>query len=989
MAGNLKKVCSVFPVFAVLGTFSNLAAAADVQWSDSVQTLAENSSQNGGALSVPANDSNYTDINVETGIQNNGINISKSADNPLDTAVVGQGGAIYNQGTIGTITADFSGNFVKAVSNVAGSISANGGAIAGFSGGKISEITGDFNKNTVSAILADGVKSDYENTNALATAAGGAIYLDGVSGSENSTTTEIGTINGDFVLNSAVADAVANGGAIYINSGNEANVAIGMINGHFKGNNVVATTDQEGLPASTGGAVSVNVSGDKTATINSTGNFVSNSVSTNATDALGGAIYNEGTVTIDGHFANNFVVSESGNANGGAVYNTGTFNLADNKTFFGNRAGYAGGAIYNEGQITALNGTIFQNNISQIGGAINNDDGTENSGKRGNIGSIADASFSGNISSAGGAIRNQGDIGSIQNTNFNKNMSSDGGAIWNGTSGIISEISDSFFTNNTSVTGEQKQGGAITNYNQIEKIADTVFSGNRAAENGGAIFNAESASISFYGNNTFSNNFAKSGANDIHNLGTITFVDGVTSLNGGISGDTGVLNLNEGATLDIGTAVIEQETLNINGNINASLINSSSYGKLHGNLVAGENSSLTLSIGTVGNYSMFDNNIGNMKLVYNENLYTVTATDSGVIVKTISVEDIAKANNISYLAAGTLSGLANSNSFLMGIASLNAQEAIENGNLNYVEAEAAKLEYDAKPLTQSIAASMQNQIMSAVSDRMVGGLKLGAEKSKNYISDYGVWAQGTFNKVDLSGAFNGDSNGIIAGIDAKIKNRYTLGIGYANESSDIKTDAHEIDVKSNSVFLYAKYKPNKWYINTLLNYMLSDYSEKTNAFGIDVESEYKTNAFGGQLFAGYDFDMGLTPNAGIRYLYLMQDEYNNGLADIKAENSNFLTAVAGVKYSVSMNINSNLSLKPDVYVNAVYDVLSDSPTADVIMPGGNSYVVKGDSLDKMGGEVGVALSLNYKEFDISLNYELQIRKDYSVQTGMLKFRYNF
>lgn len=989
MSGNLKRFCSVLPVFAVLGTYSNLSFAADVQWNGSAQNPAENSSQNGGALSVPANDVSYTEINVTTGIQNNGINISKSADNPVDTAVVGQGGAVYNQGTIGTIDADFSGNFVKAVSNVAGSISANGGAIAAESGGQITEINGDFNKNSVSATLGEGVGTSYENLTAFTSAAGGAIYLDGVNGNENSDTTQIGAITGDFILNSATADAVANGGAIYLNSGNDANVAINQITGHFKGNTVVATTNKDNLPASTGGAISVNVSGDKTATINTTGNFVSNSVSTNNTVALGGAIYNEGTVTVNGHFTNNFVFSESANANGGAVYNSGVFNIAENKTFFGNRAGYAGGAIYNEGQIASLSGTTFQNNISQIGGAINNDDGTDNSGTRGNIGNILNAKFSGNISSAGGAIRNQGDIANLQNVNFNKNMSSDGGAIWNGTSGIISEISDSFFTNNTSVTGELQQGGAITNYNQIQNIANSVFSGNKAGKNGGAIFNADGATISFSGNNTFSNNIANNIANDIYNLGTITFADGVTVIDGGISGDTGILNLNEGASLNIGTATVSQNTLNINGNITATIINYNSYGKLNGNLVAGENSSLTLNIGSAGTYSIFNNNIGSMKINYNEKLYTVSADNTGIVVKTNSVEDIAKANNLSYLAAGTLSGLANSDNLLMGIASLNAQNALENGNLNYVETEAAKLEYDAKPLTQSIATAMQNQIMMAVSNRMTGGLKLGADKSEKYASDYGVWAQALFNNIDLSDSFNGDSNGVIAGIDAKIKKYYTFGIGYAYETSDVNMNDKNIDVKSNNIFLYAKYKPNKWFVNGFLNYMMSDYSENTNAFGIDIDSEYKTNSFGGQLFAGYDFDMGLTPNIGVRYLYLMQDEYNNGLADIKAENSNFLTSVAGIKYSVLMNVNSNLSLKPDVYVNATYDILSDSPTANVIMPGGNTYVVSGESLGEFGGEVGVALSLNYKEFDISLSYELGMRKDYTSQTGMVKLRYNF
>ena len=982
------KLYSAVSVFAVLGIFSSSAFAADTQWSGVEKNPAVNTSQNGGALVVPESNSSYTEITVPSGINKNIITISKSADNPVNNNVMGQGAAIYNQGIIGTITADFSNNSVVATSGVAGSITANGGAIAQYSGGQITEISGDFNKNSVSATLNEGVGVTYSDTSSLASAAGGAIYLSGSLGSTTSSTTQIGSINGDFILNSASADAYANGGAIYIGTGPDTDVNIGMITGHFKGNKVVATTKQAGLPASTGGAISINVSDGKSASISTSGNFVSNSVSTEATLALGGALYNEGTATLNSHFANNYVVSGSANANGGAIYNLGTINLAEKRTFFGNRAGYAGGAIYNLGQLGNLQGTLFQNNIAQLGGAINNDVDTDNS-LSGNIALISDANFNGNIASNGGAIRNLGTISEIQGTVFDNNMSSAGGAIWNGTGGVITDISNITFVDNTAETGEAQNGGAIFNSNIIGNISNVVFNDNEAGKNGGAIYNDTTGSITFSGNNFFFDNSVDDVANDIHNLGNITIASGTTSLTGGITGSSGVLTVNDGATLNIGTSTISQATLNINGTIAATLINSSAYGKLNGNLVAGSSSMLDLNIGTVGTYNVFDSDIGSMGLKYNEDLYNISVDGGKLIVKTNSVENVASAINLSYDTAGVLVGLANSNSYNLGLASLNAQKALADGNTNYVQSEASKLMGDSAPIVQSITNNLQKQVASLSSSRISKGQANKSYKETDSTNQYGLWAQGIYNMTDLSGAFDGETRGFAAGMDALVKSHYTFGLGYIYNMSEMKADSRDIDVASNALFGYMQYKPNNWYVNASLNYIMSSYTEEMQAFGVDIDSEYNVNAFGGQLATGYDFSVGITPELSVRYMYASQEDYNNGLANIKTDDFNFLTGVAGIKYAKDFTLMDKVIVAPEVKLSAAYDILSDGAVLNLLMPGGWEYTAEGEALNPLSGEVGLGVSVKYEQLNLSLNYSMEIRKDYSSQTGMLKLKYVF
>ncbi|MBQ4070705.1 MAG: hypothetical protein IJD52_05065, partial [Alphaproteobacteria bacterium] len=59
------------------------------------------------------------------------------------------------------------------------------------------------------------------------------------------------------------------------------------------------------------------------------------------------------------------------------------------------------------------------------------------------------------------------------------------------------------------------------------------------------------------------------------------------------------------------------------------------------------------------------------------------------------------------------------------------------------------------------------------------------------------------------------------------------------------------------------------------------------------------------------------------------------------------------------------------------------------MPGVNAYVLNGERLSRIANEVGVALAMNYAGFEMSLNYDIESRADYTSQTGRVKFRYEF
>ena len=389
----------------------------------------------GAALNNPAGS---TDSIKNVLYQNNSskgiLEVKSSKISSYHAAIYG--GAIYNNGELSEVIADFIGNSVSLTFQGSSYVSGFGGAI--FNGGTIGNITGDFVGNSVAI-------SDYSY--------GGAIY--------NSNT--IDNITGDFIGNYINAQTFSGYGAAIYNSAEATNATatIGNITGDFIGNYINARTfSGYGAAIYNGGAIS-----------DITGNFIGNSVSS----GLGGAIYNKGTIDdITGAFINNSLVS---GGSGGAIYNTGTIGDITGK-FISNScsgSGYVtdGGVIYNAGTIGDITGDFINNSVSWgSGGAIYNDEGT--------IGDITGDFIGNSISDhgSGGAIYNdRGIIGNIKG-NFIGNSS---GAIYNYQGSIIGDITGDFIDNS---------GGAICNSGTIGDIT-----GNFIGNSSGAIYNYQGSII--------------------------------------------------------------------------------------------------------------------------------------------------------------------------------------------------------------------------------------------------------------------------------------------------------------------------------------------------------------------------------------------------------------------------------------------------------------------------------------------------------------
>lgn len=1033
---DLLKICSVLPALAIMPAMAeNVPGAATSpdqvsNWSGQQYDMDDNQSREGGIIKI--SDQQRIEFIMLDPADGNIITLNKTADDEND--VHGQGAILYNKGKIDRIAGTASNNTIINNSTVANKATANGGAFALYGGTDIGTIDVDFIKNSVQAEYIGGDGTTEYISKKQISAGGGAIHIQGAFGSTG--TAKIDKINGDFIGNSAIGDGYANGGAIYVkagagdrdDAGAKGGVTINSINGDFDGNFVIAKTGTtKNAEDSTGGAISIKLDEkepDADATVAVTGDFRNNYVETNLTRALGGAIYNQGNLTVNGDFINNHVSSKAEKGFGGAIYNTGKLTLGENLEFKGNRADNAGGAIYSAGVIDKISNVLFKENEGKLAGAINNSNLIgENEG--GYIGEISNSQFIGNKggTSTGGAIRNQGRIAKITDVLFSGNIAGNGGALNNGTWGsLVDSVTNVDFIGNVA-TGGVGQGGAIVNAGKIALIdgsdfsdnhadvkggaianvapsdgdgtaiatitlKDTNFTGNIAGEMGGAIYNHKRGEIVLNGENIFSGNMAGNAANDIHNDGKFSIASGTTTLGGGITGD-GTLTIEDGATLNIGTTTVKQSEVTLDGTLTAQILNQGSYGRVEtGNITVGDNGLLNLMFGSVGTYN-FGVTVPEDKIVYNNAIYNATFGETGEITVAIkSVEEIAQGTNLSIGAANAVSIMANTNDDVLNTISLMAQQDLVAGKTGNAEKELAKLNPDDKPVAQSVASSVQNQVMSLAAGRM-SGASVGRSGGDLTSADYGLWVQGLYNHSKYNGKFSGDTWGISVGADTLIDGKYTLGIGYAYNDTDVDSNSRDTGIESNSLFLYGQYKPNEWYVNAALNYTMANYDESADPYGFKRKTEYDVDSFGGQIMTGYDFAAGFTPEVGMRYLHISQDAYQSWLGEVDALDTDYLTGVAGVKYAFEIESASELKFRPELRAAATYDFMSDAAVATVTAPGNVAYVIDADRLSRFGGEFGIGLTAQYRGLDVSLNYELDLHEDYTSQTGMLKFRYDF
>ena len=307
------------------------------------------------------------------------------------------------------------------------------------------------------------------------------------------------------------------------------------------------------------------------------------------------------------------------------------------------------------------------------------------------------------------------------------------------------------------------------------------------------------------------------------------------------------------------------------------------------------------------------------------------------------------------------------------------------------------------PMVQKTQTETANQVFGAVSTRLTGGsISTGGEgmaSGDNIFKRGAMWVQGLFNKSKLDDTskakgFDADSNGIAFGAEKFVTDDTKVGIGYAYTNTDIDGFMRDTDVDTHTAILYGEYKPSNWYVNGIATYGWSDYEESKSVAGVGVKADYDVETFGLQAMTGYDMNingLGITPEAGLRYVYIRQDAYKDSADQrVSANDSDILTGVIGAKVSKNFELSNGMNIKPEARIAATYDLFNDDVNSVVTLANGSAYAVEGEALDRFGMEFGAGVTAEVNDnVELSLGYEGKFRQDYQDHTGLINAKYKF
>lgn len=330
-----------------------------------------------------------------------------------------------------------------------------------------------------------------------------------------------------------------------------------------------------------------------------------------------------------------------------------------------------------------------------------------------------------------------------------------------------------------------------------------------------------------------------------------------------------------------------------------------------------------------------------------------------------------------------------------------SQETSAAGKKAYVDALTA-VAPEVAPMVQKTQTETANQVFGAVSTRLTGGsISTGSEgmSSGDSNPDAAVWVQGMFNKSKLDDTskakgFDADSNGVALGIEKFVNKDVKVGAGYAYTNTDIDGFMRSTDVDTHTAILYGEYKPSNWYVNGIATYGWSDYSEDKNVADVGVKADYDVETFGLQAMTGYDMNvngLGITPEAGLRYVHIKQDAYKDSADQkVSGNDSDILTGVIGAKVSKNFELSNGMNIKPEARIAATYDLFNDDVNSVVTLANGSAYAVDGEALDRFGMEFGAGVTAEVNDnVELSFGYEGKFREDYQDHTGLLNAKYKF
>lgn len=706
-----------------------------------------------------------------------------------------------------------------------------------------------------------------------------------------------------------------------------------------------------------------------------------------ATDK-GGAIFNSDDKTgAKGELTLNKVDLKDNKANfGGAIWNEGTLTVTGG-SFEGNTATSAAGAIYNaDGAKLTVDGVSFKENTAKFGGAINN-------GEWGQIKLITNSVFDGNEATLentaardGGAILNRGTIESIADSTFTNNKTSGaGGAILNKDGASLTFNGTNTFTNNTAAG----KANDIHNSGTITVASGTTTLGSGYSQDAGSLTVQGGAALESLGTMEISG-------------GSVAFKDNsLFAVNGNaLTGDNAAITVNGGTLTVEKNARLRIDNARSGQNFN--IVNGTDTTTNKWTQIEAGTDLLTPTMDEHGNVTfkrdkdasdvftgMDSNTAAMLNTLIDKGLNNVDSDQMGVRFLSRTVEK-------TYLgadkdaAAATIESAARI-AFAGAVPQMTkmASDAGSNAVVN-------RLGF-ANPADGAQAMDAEGKIV----DRNTTGFALWI--APLWQSQHG-WGMEAGN---LDYGFNGNLGGVSLGADYTFENAIRAGItfniggGYA-ESSGGDLNSTENNMSFWGLGAYAGWNYENFGLMADVSYTstwndLQQDMDGRMGMG-DLEADVQASAISAGLRAEYKLEtsvLDVIPHIGVRYMSLNTWGY-----DVDADGGTVLegdgfhqdiwTFPVGVTFTKDFTLDSGWSFKPSIdfsVIPAAGDIKAKQDVAFTGLPG--SYEVETQMMDYLTWQGGVGLEMGNDTMSFGVNYTLQAGQHTTGHGVFGSFRYEF
>ena len=401
---------------------------------------------------------------------------------------------------------------------------------------------------------------------------------------------------------------------------------------------------------------------------------------------------------------------------------------------------------------------------------------------------------------------------------------------------------------------------------------------------------------------------------------------------------------------------------------------------------------------------------------------TVTADADGLEVANLDNVDATTLAGISTATAGTINAL-------LGLTVAESQagtgelETLRNSIVG------APTTADANTLAEGYSPNVdggaQLGVLGAVTNTSLGitGERLASLRSGdastgmaagNMTHGLKTWARvfGTTGEQDERDNITGydvDTYGVSVGIDTQtLAEDWVWGLAFTYGDTEIDktvsaTAGTDVDIDTYQFSVYADYK---WdaatYINGQIGYGMNSGDQTRTFAGLVANADVDSDVFFARLETGRDYDMDngwtLTPIALLNYQHINADGYTEtgtcGAACLTVDTDNLNILEAGLAGEASyLHQNSDGSFfKPKLHAAYRYDFIGDEVEATSSFAGAPTVAFNTEGFDAQQNTFNVGAGLEFyttSNWEMSVNYDYEIKEDYDGHNGYVRAAYKF